>query len=201
MKKNKTLKQNSLFQGDPSRIRFNACVGKNGGPYDFYDYGNGYFKATKRLVESLEERTNRNPVDIMVYPIGYLFRHGIELNLKYFADVLPHLLSEKKALKFTHKLEDNFKLVKTYFIRIPYISLDELKIERAEKILREFLEIDPSGEVFRFPKNKKGKSHLQNTTLINLLVLGEAMEELMEIFEYWFYCTDTLLEIKVNNNE
>ena len=134
IKKTKTvIKQNSLFRGDQSRFKFNACVGKNGGPYDFLDYGNGYFKAAKNLVESLQENTNENPVDIMVYPIGFLFRHGIELYLKYFADILPRLLDEKRALKFTHNLQDNFNLVKIYFFRIRDVSSKELKIKRAEK--------------------------------------------------------------------
>ena len=42
------FKENALFRGLQNHLsRFNACVGNNGGPYDLYDYAEGYFEENK----------------------------------------------------------------------------------------------------------------------------------------------------------
>ena len=44
-------KANTVFKGSQGADwQLNACVGDNGGPYDLYDYAQGYFEATRVLI-------------------------------------------------------------------------------------------------------------------------------------------------------
>lgn len=183
-------KQNDLFRGTRSSFRLNACVGKNGGPYDFLPYATGYFLAGSMLIENLKETSNS--IDILIYPICYSFRHGIELYLKYFLSIFPKILQGNESIQYTHKLIDNWHLTIKFLRKIPRFDEKVFNISQAEKILKDFIEIDPSGEMFRFPKDKKGKYYLQETSLINVIVLGKAMKEFEEIIELWGYAVDDL---------
>ncbi len=174
-------KPNNLFRGEPGNFWRNACVGSNGGPYDFHDYARGYMRAGVVLVENAT--TPNNPVDILVYPIAYCFRHAIELYLKYLSAQLPALWRESGTVKQTHKLLDNWAFVKAYLCRTN--QFDNTQIAQVDRILSDFVELDPGGEVFRFPKDRSGNMFLQNTTLINVDVLGTAMTELGDILDWW----------------
>lgn len=173
----------------------NACVGPNGGPYDFADYAHGYFLAARELVDSLQRKSNY--VDIVVYPLCYAYRHAVELGLKYLARELPKLYGEKNDIRLTHNLSDNWQQVRPYLSRAgKYLDADNSAISYVDKVLADFLEFDPSGEVFRFPENKKGELHLQDARIINVEVLGAHMNKLADIFEFWFDKSKDLMEYR-----
>lgn len=179
----KPYKENALFCGDPDYHHMNACVGRNGGPYRYDSYADGYLRAAIAIVSSAE--SYQNPVDIMVYPIAYCFRHSIELYLKHFCKFLPRLYGETDSPVLTHKLLDNWGTVKEYFLRDPKLTNGQASIDQFEAILKDFIEVDPSGEIFRFPENRSGEPHLMEYSLINVLVLKSAMLEAHNILESW----------------
>ena len=187
-------KQNNLFRGEAGNFDLNACVGTNGGPYDFLDYARGYVRAGIVLVENAA--TCDNPVDILVYPIASCFRQAIELYLKYLSTNLPSLWDEPGNMKQTHKLLDNWAFVKGYLCRAKQLDNDGKRIAQAERILTDFVEIDPTGETFRFPADRSGNLFLQNTWLINVGVLGTAMGELGDILDFWSFETYEILQNK-----
>jgi hypothetical protein len=185
-----TYKHNSLFtRGDD--IRLNACVGPNGGPYDFRDYAHGYFKAAARLIESM--RKDVAHVDIIVYPLCFLYRHGTELALKWLARELSIADGAEEQPRLTHRLYDNWTSVRTLLERNPSAFDVRTAVPFVDAALKDFLEFDPNGEVFRYPEDRQGKLHLQDARIINLQVLGDAMSKVGDIFDFWFYCTDSLL--------
>jgi hypothetical protein len=183
MKQLPNHKSNSIFRWGP-KTYLNACVGKNGGPYGFDDYSLGYFESGKALIDAAIARDVT--IDLVVYPIIYNYRHAIELGLKHLAEVLPPLWNDKKvSYKPTHKLIDVWKLL------VPYLKRDTVfdkngAIDIVDKVLKEIVQFDSDAEVFRFPANKGGKYYLQDSAHINLLVFGNIMEEVREIFEHWF---------------
>ncbi|MCP5134411.1 MAG: hypothetical protein H6976_12655 [Gammaproteobacteria bacterium] len=187
-------KHNDLFRRGP-QTRLNACIGTNGGPYDFSDYSRGYFQSAKNQLDAIIK--NSGLVDILIYPLCYSYRHGIELGLKHLARELPLIFQEGEKIKLTHNLNDNWNSIRPYIVRLRrYLDENNESVPFIDKVLNDFLEFDPNGEVFRFPENRKGDLHLQEARIINVEVLGAYMERLAEIFKYWFYKSRDLYEIR-----
>ena len=72
-------KAHDIFRAGPNH-ELNACVGTNGGPYDFLDYGRGYLLAAIVLCEGIEH--GGCVKNVKIYPTVFLLRHGIELYLR-----------------------------------------------------------------------------------------------------------------------
>jgi hypothetical protein len=180
-----TYRQNDIFRRG-SDFRLNACVGTNGGLYDFSDYARGYFLAAENVLASL--RQDSACVDILVYPLAFLFRHGIELSLKGLARELSELAGAKTNVKLTHKLSDNWSAVKQELVkRSSHFDTENRLIQLVDQVLKDYLEFDPVGEVFRFPEDRGGNLFLQEARIINVEVLGGALKQVADAFDYWFY--------------
>ncbi len=191
-------KENDLFRyAGPYHL--NACVGKNGGPYTFYAYSLGYFNAAKTLVNAIKE--NPNGVDLAVYPIIYNYRHAIELALKHFASVLSEFVDEPPPrIGKAHELTDVWEIVRSRMKRFDDFSeKGDISASYVDKIINDIRYFDPKAQVFRFPVDLKGNTHLQDTAHINILVFANSMEEIKEIFETWFTICSALIEWKIEN--
>jgi hypothetical protein len=73
---------NVLFRPGPN-LNLNACVGENGGPYDFAAYGEGFFHAGFEIIEainrgawtreaprSIEAAALLSPFDPLIWTLG-----------------------------------------------------------------------------------------------------------------------------------
>jgi|WetSurMetagenome_2_1015567.scaffolds.fasta_scaffold22076_2 hypothetical protein len=178
-------KEGDLFK--PSRnFRFNACVGKNGGPYNFFAYSKGYFEACERLIDSINK--NKRLIDILVYPIIFNFRHALELSLKHFIPILYCMFDVGENIKQSHNLEIYWKEAKKYIVKL--LNDDETilnVIKYLDSIIKDIYKYDPIGESFRFPKSKKGKLLLEELRIINVKELSEIVKKTSEIFDILFY--------------
>ena len=179
----KDYKQNDLFRPHQA-WRLNACVGRNGGPYDFEHYALGYFRAGQRLAISLVH--DQGSIDLIVYPLVFTFRQAVELAIKQLAEILPKIWGEPSQFALTHRLLDNWEFVKGYLERHAAFSPVET-VPQVDKIIRDFVEIDPNGEAFRYPSARSGALLLQDTAHINVVVFGKAMQFLEEVFDMWWY--------------
>lgn len=171
-------KHNDLF-GPGKNHRLNACVGWNGGPADLARYAQGYFEAGKRLVESL--RANPTYVDFLIYPLVNTYRQGIENMLKQVGLVLLRLCDEEGKIKLDHRLMNNWAIVRRC-LEQQDVAAEEL--DRAEKTLKDLVEIDSTGQTFRYPTTKDGEMHLEETGLINVEVFAEGIGSLAQYLEY-----------------
>jgi hypothetical protein len=173
-------KQNDLFAPGPD-IRLNACVGWNGGPADFARYSRGYFLAGQRLVESIESESMRC-VDSLVYPIVMVYRHGVETALKYLRRRLPSLFDEPSEFKLDHDIMVNWKTVRGYLKRLDG-SAEPTELDQIEKTLNDLIELDPNGMVFRYPEDKGGAMHLEETSIINVRVFADGIKPVSDFLE------------------
>lgn len=175
-------KTNELFR--PGSVGcMNACVGENGGPYDFFDYAWGFFGAADAAVEAA--LSHDEPVDVLVYPISFCYRHAVELSLKHLAQELPPLWGEQAAFRVNHKLIDTWTDMSGYLKRSPEFDPSGELIPFVDRLLTDFLEFDSTGQVFRYPKDRLGAPHLQDARIINVLVLRDAMRDAREAFKHW----------------
>lgn len=173
-------KHNSLF-GPGMNIQLNACVGRNGGPADYGRYARGYFAAAALIAKSLQQ--NSMNVDLLVYPLVMNYRHGVEDMLKQLAATISYLCTGKTEIRYTHRLIDNWEIVKR---NLPEIDVPQAEIDEAEATLKDLVEIDPTGETFRYPFSSKGERHLEETSMINVEVLAASMAALADSLEGWW---------------
>ena len=176
------FRRNPLFRED-FNSDMNAAVGDNGGPYDFDAYGQGFFEGGFAVITSAREGSV--PLDILIYPIAFSFRHGLELYIKYLLVELRLHNTSVAEYKQDHKLESNWKA----FVKAAEASgFDEFQPEQVAQagvIVSQFCEIDPNGQMFRYPEDIKGNRHLTDVALINVDVLERGMRRLHGIFEGW----------------
>ena len=148
-------KHNSLFGPGPDDW-LNACVGCNGGFAGFDRIAYGYFETGEILVERLQH--NRRHVDCLVYPLVQTYRHGVETMLKHLVPLLARLCDERGELAYTHKLVDNWETVRGHLLAL---EVDDSDLAEVDQILADLVEIDATGETFRYPSARDGARHLE----------------------------------------
>jgi hypothetical protein len=171
-----------LFRPGPN-LNLNACVGTNGGPYDFGAYGEGFFTAGFEIIAAITK--GAWTIDILIYPAVFDFRHGIELYLKHFTILANRLLGSDETMKKGHGITKNWEELKELFVRIDNPFFDPTEIGVVEDILNDIVMIDATGQVFRYPEDNKGQPHLEDIAIINAEVLQDGMRVLADIFENW----------------
>ncbi|MFM9976938.1 MAG: hypothetical protein ACKVOP_02675 [Sphingomonadaceae bacterium] len=176
--------ENPLFTNG-TKTYLNACVGDNGGPYDLFDYGKGFFEGGHAIVQAAETMTA--PVDLLVYPAAFSYRHGIELLLKQLVISLNLLLGEGNKFQPNHNMRQLWTDVVTLTNSIKKSLMEKDAVDRAGEMIVHFDAFDPTGQVFRYPESIKGNRHLADHKLINVDVLRKQMRELQEILERWYY--------------
>jgi hypothetical protein len=187
---NNTYQPNSLFRPGPN-FDLNACVGTNGGPYEFGEYGEGFFEGGFQIIESIKK--GAWAIDLLIYPATFSFRHGIELYLKHLVKTLS-IVSPNTSYSKTHSLKDNWSTFQLLVKATNEKSFDRIELSIAEDIIDDFCNIDPTGQVFRYPEDLKGNKHLEGLAVINVEVLGDGMKVLHELLEKWRLTADYLAE-------
>src|SRR5258708_10840635 len=173
-----------------------GCVGTNGGPYNFGSYALGYFEAGTRLMRDVHR--DRTYLDLLVYPLCFLYRHGIELSIKHLLRIVPLLFCENCNPDLDHSLLKNWNRLRGFLVRQrqkypeePLIS--EETLGWIDTVLQEFVSVDPNSLVFRYPEAKDEKPPLQEKTHVNFPQLGKFMEPLGRWFEEMIGVTGQLL--------
>ncbi len=172
----------------PSRIRYYNAVA--GGKYSVpYAYILGYYSAAESLVQiSIETRK----LDTLFFPICFNYRHFLELSLKHliigsekFADVSAELgygekIVESVARKvmIEHSLE---KLLNWLIERFEKTSGEQFDNELRELIV-EFHNIDPNGQIFRYPILQDGSFSLPNQSNYDVENIRLQMEKVNNYF-------------------
>lgn len=156
------FKQNDVFRGVTAWSSKNACVGDNGGPYNLYDYADAYFDATRGLLElALSAPDIDRPwitIDLLVYPICMNFRHAVELFIKYLISALAEKTDSSKAYETSHSLADNWENAKE-LIKTGDLKVTEEEMKVFDTVVKSIHEVDPRGQIFRYPESIRGDQH------------------------------------------
>jgi hypothetical protein len=116
----------------------------------------------------------------VVIAIGYLYRHYLELHLKYLlieartagvATITDDELQQEHGL---HQLWNKARVV----IENDGAPADPTTMAAAEAIIQEIHTVDPSGQEFRYSRTKAGKESLERMpSKFSLQQLAEAIEK------------------------
>lgn len=188
-------KPQSIFQAGPFHEP-NAYVGINRGEGAFGLYAAGFFDAGEQLARAMMQ--NRGKVDLSIYPLVYVYRHGAELALKQLARSFGEIFrgdtaSELAGLKGNekHSLARLWERVRPNIdsaISLAGPSMEfpgEVGLAEVDHIIAELDAFDPGGIVFRYPESLGGAPHLPDVEYINIRVFYEAMRRLVSALETW----------------
>lgn len=152
----------------------NACVGDNGSP-DIVDYAEGFANAAQVLLEQvLGHGGLKHPTDTFVYPICFNMRHAIELYIKAAIETLRPLAHHDYRLpdidvQTSHDIGKLWRYFKEHSVALDWRY--KTVIDPLDAAVIDFSEVDPTGQVFRYPFGRESKKHLTELAIINLLVL------------------------------
>jgi len=188
--------KNELFSGDTD-FHNNAVIGSYHD--DFSLYVIGYKEAADILVDKVNE-TGINQ-DTLVYPIAFLYRQYIELQLKKFIEEARLLLREPSSFPQHHKIKYLWELSNSLMKRIineisptagTYITEEDVSI--INNVINDFVAVDAESFSFRYPKDKKGNKNLDGIEYINIRKLGAKINELYQRLEKFEVVVGMLLE-------
>jgi len=131
--------------------------------HDFSTYAKGYYLAAKQLADELLGKNGYG--DHEGYPIVFLYRHSLELYLKSFifsTVSVTKLLWGKlgKDSKNTHDLPSLYGAFVKLVDGIPEFKEDanlRMFLRGLKSVVKDFHEIDPRSDSFRYPLGKDGK--------------------------------------------
>ncbi|MCP4501736.1 MAG: hypothetical protein GY822_17385 [Deltaproteobacteria bacterium] len=189
---------NSLFSGDKD-WKANACL--NWSLDSMGLYIEGYREAADKLVHDVvASGTNQ---DILVFPISFLYRQYIELQLKHIIRESRIFLGEGSGFPEHHKINDLWDTANSLMAKIikdhdqtikDYITKDDVKAIKT--IITEFVKVDPDSFSFRYPKDKKGNKNLDGIEYINLRKLHDQVEILKEKLDKYYLCVSLLRDFQ-----
>jgi hypothetical protein len=182
-----------IFRNGPDD-RLNACVGSNGGPYDFLHYGCGYLTAAEALCEHVEQE--RSYIDSKIYPAIFMLRHGIELYLKGLLERIPPLFNELPLRPHGHHVGDLWSQLK------PFLHRRRAQFDDGHNLVA-FMDqavasieiIDRNAQVFRYPNPQPSTADLLGRySHINFGRVREFTNKVFLTFEAWLYTHDDILD-------
>lgn len=142
-------------------------------------YIEGYRLAAEMLIERVAETGFDR--DFLVYPIGFLFRHYIELSLKDLIGIGHELADGDVASPSGHELLKLWGRARLHIER--EFSGEGEQLDRAEELVSELARTDPTSQVFRYRVDTQGRPHLEDRGTLNLGEFAEVMRELLHFLE------------------
>ena len=157
--------------------RENACLNFQADHTDGYVWG--YKEAADHLAVYASES---NKQDLFIYPMMFLYRHYLELRFKAIISRGKELIGENGSFPRTHKLLDLWSQSKIILGKIWKQGV-AAEFELIENIVKDFEEIDPYAEAFRYPMSTAGNKYLVGVKHINIEVVAHSIGEAAEFLD------------------
>jgi hypothetical protein len=124
---------------------------------DWYAYADAYKDAADMLVDQIKE--NWSPHDPLILPIIFLYRHFVELKLKWIVFQLDLIggTHPPSGLKGQHDLRSLWAYVK-YHLTCLRSHSESQTIEGLEMLIRELSDLDPKSIRFRYSHDRKDQA-------------------------------------------
>lgn len=118
------------------------------------------FQRAADMIVTAAESDDLNPDDLF-FPVAYLYRHHLELMLKELVRLGVRLGSFDGCEEILgghnlHKLWNNAKQL----VKVVWPDSPEKEFEAVEQVILEFHKLDPSGQAFRYARDRNGGLHL-----------------------------------------
>ncbi|MEX5567972.1 hypothetical protein Q1J55_09110 [Pseudomonas syringae] len=144
-------------------------------PYPMDIYAAGYKDAADAILYALSER--RTSLDSVIYPLVFLYRQGLELQIKLILPLARQLANSPAKEDHSHSLMPMWAELRTLLNELTSHACDQ-EVPAMEQFLHQLAEIDPQSFAFRYPEDKKGQLSLPDLYHINVRHLSEVMDSM-----------------------
>lgn len=144
-------------------------------PYPMDIYAAGYKDAADAILYALSER--RTSLDSVIYPLVFLYRQGLELQIKLILPLARQLANSPAKEDHSHSLIPMWAELRTLLNELSPHACDQ-EVPAMEQFLHQLAEIDPQSFAFRYPEDKKGQLSLPDLHHINVRHLSEVMDSM-----------------------
>ena len=120
--------------------------------------------------------------DTLIFPIGFLCRHYIELRLKQLTRNRKILENCQAEEKINHRIDELWHANRP-FIEKTWPNDDRRILEFVEGFIKEFVNHDFSGTEFRYPESTKGHQSLQKLKNFRLEEFKEGIKQLANFLD------------------
>ncbi len=126
----------------------------------------GFKEAADKVVEDLVREKSQFHPDKFLFPVAYLYRHGLELTFKKLISDGVNLGLTVKDEKLEgimrdhnlHKLWNRARQI----LEAYWPDADPTPLLAVEQIILQFHQLDKSGQAFRYSRTKDGHPHLED---------------------------------------
>lgn len=181
---------NTIFLEEGGEYYYQSVIG-----YDYRRdfYGpmiKGYSESGEYLADLIID--NPNLKTMYFFPMCYLFRNALELELKqiWFEECAFEFQERcKKLSKSKHSFEKMWNMINNDLIKHSQGEGDQSVISHAEQYILQINALDSSSSVFRYPVDKYMKYHFKNSKFFDAKNVGEFFKEISEFLQ----CVDMMM--------
>ena len=148
----------------------NACMNWSSSGWSLY--ASGYREAADTLVAKVEEHSTNQ--DTFVYPVLFLYRQYLELQLKMLVRTLRHLLDIGRDFPKGHRI-DALWTEADKLLRQAFPTESKAELIETGRLIHEFANVDPLSTAFRYPVDNDGNPSLPGIRYINLRNVRDVM--------------------------
>lgn len=146
---------------------------------NFVAYADSYKRAADQLVKKAIAKEKEQ--DFLIYPILFMYRHHVELQMKYIIRTWYRRKDERPDY-LHHRLEDLWKECRT-IIKDAFPHDDSDDVEIVDEVIQELIEADPRSFNFRYPVDRKEQPVFEEEKFISLQNLYEVMQKTSHFFD------------------
>lgn len=151
-------------------------------------YAEAFKEAGDKIINELEREENAKHPDMYFFPIAYLYRHCLELQMKNIIrlGIRLKLIRHDKNLSDIlagHNLHHLWNKAESVIIKY-WPNGNEKYFKAAERIILDFHGIDKTGQCLRYSEDKSGnKTVNQMPSSVQLLHLKDVFEAIYNFFD------------------
>jgi hypothetical protein len=113
------------------------------------------------------------------YPIAFLYRHCLELQVKSTILNTQQLLNEAPSAPGGHDLGKLWNTARVLLSQAGF-ELENEQFVRVDRTIHELSQVDPSGQSFRYPLDRKGLPTLPTVRDVNIRDFSTHMDDLVD---------------------
>jgi hypothetical protein len=168
-----------LFRGDLPDWLMNACL--NFDPEPWTGISRGYRIAGGLLVSHVAK--DRGDADFLAYPVVFVYRHHLELALKYVIRLANRVLGHAVEHSDEHDLRKLWKEARSLLEQL-YPGEEPQAIDGSENLIHQLAEVDERSFAFRYPVDRQGGGYIpKDLLLFNLRHFRNQMERVANFLE------------------